>query len=1053
MNPITQRFSLKHGRYRVPLVPLLLLGAAGLTLATPAVGAGIELLSASPSGHSGTTDAGMPNSVGAMSGRIVPIVGSLPPDVIVFQSNAKDLLSGGADVNGMSDVYLFDTGQDKVVKLLSVATNGKAGCAGMAMCMDGGSHNPVIASSSLGALVAFESDAQNLTPGSLPLLPNAQTQIYVRNYSDDTTTLVTKSSQNASKGAVGSSSQITTGDGLRFAFTFAGDVTRLQGLTGMTDNNTTGTDIVYWDFLTNALKVASVRQSAQTQTGNGNSRNARMSADESCIVFESTSNDLDGTITGSHSQIFVRYTSTNTTMLVSKSANGQGGDLDSTNATPNADCSAIVFESLAKNLVKPGVTDSNGGSDIFLWTKAPTPTLTLVSASSAGNSTGNGGSSKPRLAAGLTSANGTVIAFESEANNLAAGDSPGKDIFTWIAPPGAPTLGTTALATPKFSGQGGAGGHDVVVAEKGEAILFVSDSDELLPNFDANGVQQIWLKSLVIPNTNAALASAADDGTPANAPCAAPVFQGGRVVFESSATNLTAAGVDANGAIDLFANTPAYAALTATNPTADEGDDLSITATRTSGLDTALTITLTVKPPSSGPAAVEGADFTIGTITMAPGSASKTISIPTLEDYLVEGDEGFALHATVTAGFGFVTSSDLEFSIVDDDHDADHDGVLDEDDDCPMTANSDQLDTDADGLGNVCDPTEGSCNDGVDDDNDGLVDCDDTECAADLTCGTSAEEDTEGDGVANVNDNCVSVANPDQLDTDADGIGNLCDTSEGSCGNFLDDDADGEVDCADTDCATDIACAAPLGDDDGDGIPNGEDDCPLAPNPLQSDTDSDGIGDACDTDEGICNDAVDNDADGKIDCADENCAKDAVCQKPDEDTDGDGFDNKIDDCPFVANPDQSDGDGDGAGDACDTKEDACANQADDDGDGKIDCDDENCASAPACADPTGDVDGDVVANDKDNCPNVSNPDQADTDGDGVGDACDKNPSGPPMPSPSGEGGAGGGAPQEPPPPVDAGCACTVSSGSPSELGWIAALGAGIWVARRRRARA
>jgi hypothetical protein len=38
-----------------------------------------------------------------------------------------------------------------------------------------------------------------------------------------------------------------------------------------------------------------------------------------------------------------------------------------------------------------------------------------------------------------------------------------------------------------------------------------------------------------------------------------------------------------------------------------------------------------------------------------------------------------------------------------------------------------------------------------------------------------------------------------------------------------------------------------------------------------------------------------------------------------------------------------------------------------------------------------DKDGDGIADDKDNCPWNSNPDQKDTDGDGVGDVCDNSP--------------------------------------------------------------
>ena len=41
--------------------------------------------------------------------------------------------------------------------------------------------------------------------------------------------------------------------------------------------------------------------------------------------------------------------------------------------------------------------------------------------------------------------------------------------------------------------------------------------------------------------------------------------------------------------------------------------------------------------------------------------------------------------------------------------------------------------------------------------------------------GFAAVFDTDGDGIQDQNDNCVTIQNPNQVDADADGYGNLCD--------------------------------------------------------------------------------------------------------------------------------------------------------------------------------------------------------------------------------------------------------------------------------------
>jgi len=83
-----------------------------------------------------------------------------------------------------------------------------------------------------------------------------------------------------------------------------------------------------------------------------------------------------------------------------------------------------------------------------------------------------------------------------------------------------------------------------------------------------------------------------------------------------------------------------------------------------------------------------------------------------------------------------------------------------------------------------------------------------------------------------------------------------------------------------------------------------------------------------------------------------------------DDTDGDGHLNGVDNCPWDANADQLDTDGDGEGDVCDRT-------------------------------PTGDDDEDNIDNATDNCRTMPNEDQLDEgDGDGVGDVCDNCPDDP-----------------------------------------------------------
>lgn len=66
---------------------------------------------------------------------------------------------------------------------------------------------------------------------------------------------------------------------------------------------------------------------------------------------------------------------------------------------------------------------------------------------------------------------------------------------------------------------------------------------------------------------------------------------------------------------------------------------------------------------------------------------------------------------------------------------------------------------------------EADCQNGADDDADGLKDCADLDCSNNPLC-----QDNDKDGITNLDDNCPNVANPNQANADKDETGDACDT-------------------------------------------------------------------------------------------------------------------------------------------------------------------------------------------------------------------------------------------------------------------------------------
>ena len=144
------------------------------------------------------------------------------------------------------------------------------------------------------------------------------------------------------------------------------------------------------------------------------------------------------------------------------------------------------------------------------------------------------------------------------------------------------------------------------------------------------------------------------------------------------------------------------------------------------------------------------------------------------------------------------------------DSDIDNDDVPNTSDNCLRISNKSQDDLDNDSLGDPCDPDmDGDGQNNLEDDCP-TIPGQDGQFYAQHICFPDSDEDTVPD-FGEAADNCISVYNPEQIDTDSDGAGDACDP-----------------------------------DLDSDGVLNKRDNCPNLFNVDQADEDRDQIGDACD---------------------------------------------------------------------------------------------------------------------------------------------------------------------------------------------------------------
>lgn len=448
---------------------------------------------------------------------------------IAFISGAADLAPGQRDTNNQPDVFLWERTTAKTVLVSHVSgsatTAGNAGSQALSMSADG-------------RFVVFGGGATDLAPGDGN---SGNVHLYDRLSGD------------IRRIGPGGFPEISA-DGGTVLF-FSADAHLAPG---QIDTNG-GVDAFLYDRAAGTTTLVSHAAGLPTTAANGQSAApfgaaSLLSADGRYVAFLSNAGNLvpGQVVRPGYPDLFLYDRVSGTVVLANRS-----GSSPTTPGTSQAEAPSIsgdgrfvAFMSRASDQV-PGQTDANDDEDVFLFDRNSGAT-TLVSAASGSPTTGDRHSYGPAI-----SADGSQIAFQSEASNLQAGVTDlnhGPDVllfdtasrsnaYVTLHAPDQPSL-TSSLASALRG-----------VSGDGRYVLFESaDPNLVVGQIDTNNLIDVFLYDHATRSSLLVSRSAASPNATGSSQSFESVLSadGRYVAFASGASNLVAGVDDQTQYFDLF---------------------------------------------------------------------------------------------------------------------------------------------------------------------------------------------------------------------------------------------------------------------------------------------------------------------------------------------------------------------------------------------------------------------------------------------------------------------------------------------------------------------
>ncbi len=291
-------------------------------------------------------------------------------------------------------------------------------------------------------------------------------------------------------------------------------------------------------------------QGAKVKAGDDREQASVVSADGSVVAFVSRAKNLVPGGTNGLPQVFAKNLTTGVTTLVSASASGEQTSTGTGDRPAiSADGTKVAFTTHAPLVPE----DTRTFEDVFVKDLV-TGSVVRASTTTAGAQAGNH-SFSPSL-----SADGTKVAFTSEASNLVPGDTNGKvDVFVKDLPTGAITRASVTAAgkqglgaDPSVEGENTGkygSSYGASLSADGSRVAFVSYGK--LTDNDRNPYADVYVKN--VATGNVALASPVPEGMTGDAGSASISGDNKKVAFVSNGVHVPG---DTNKTYDVFVFTP-----------------------------------------------------------------------------------------------------------------------------------------------------------------------------------------------------------------------------------------------------------------------------------------------------------------------------------------------------------------------------------------------------------------------------------------------------------------------------------------------------------------